>query len=220
MSHENDQTEQLGEQEAAHTGKKGGVSEARRSNPAYELFVLGELMQGPHHGYKLNEIINRILGPQRQLSWGTLYPLIKRLEQEGLITIFVEQQSEFAQEERRERGQPRRAYTITDAGRERFFELMHQPQGYAYHPELFAVQLSKFNLLTPQERLSVLERYRTYLETFRDHYRKGQPRVKLNPQLNEDERIFVLQLVDYNLHMLNAEITWFERAIAEIERAE
>ncbi|GHO65434.1 hypothetical protein KSC_043260 [Ktedonobacter sp. SOSP1-52] len=211
MSYENDQITPLDEQNA-HAYRS---SEARKSNPAYELFVLGELMQGPQHGYKLNEIINHILGPQRQLSWGTLYPLIRRLEREGLITIFVDTQHETAPQERRGRGQPRRAYTITEKGRELFFELMCQPQGYAYHPELFTVQLSKFNLLLPQERLNVLERYRRYLESSRSYYHNALASLRLNPRVREDECPFAEQLVDYNLHMLGAEIAWFEHAIAK-----
>lgn len=55
---------------------RGGERGGRGANPVYELFVLGELMTGPHYGYKLHEIIQRILGPFQRLSWGTLYPLI------------------------------------------------------------------------------------------------------------------------------------------------
>ena len=51
----------------------------------YELFVLGELMDGPHHGYKLREILSNLFGPFRQISWGMLYPLIRQLEREGLL---------------------------------------------------------------------------------------------------------------------------------------
>src|SRR5258706_7725123 len=56
-----------------------------RKSTMYELFVLGELMDGPHHGYSLREILSRMLGPFRQISWGVLYPLIRQLEREGLI---------------------------------------------------------------------------------------------------------------------------------------
>ena len=59
-------------------------SGARRGK-LYELVVLGELIGGPHHGYLLREILGKIFGPFRQISWGALYPLIHRLEQQGLI---------------------------------------------------------------------------------------------------------------------------------------
>ena len=60
----------------------------------YELFVLGELMDGPHHGYLLREILGRLLGPFRHISCGVLYPLIRQLEREGLIVPFEEDGNE------------------------------------------------------------------------------------------------------------------------------
>ena len=59
-------------------------SSSRRGR-VYELFVLGELTAGSHHGYLLREILGKILGPFRQVSWGALYPLIHRLSRDGLI---------------------------------------------------------------------------------------------------------------------------------------
>src|SRR5579885_3084889 len=83
----------------------------------YELFVLGELAVQPLYGYLLREIAERILGPLSPLSWGILYPLINRLEKDGLTTSSVEQpRADFP---RKERGQPRRIYSITPAGRDR-----------------------------------------------------------------------------------------------------
>lgn len=45
----------------------------------YEIFVLGELMEMDKHGYLLQERLKRFVGPIRQISSGTLYPLISRL---------------------------------------------------------------------------------------------------------------------------------------------
>src|SRR5437588_8571148 len=89
------------------------AASGRNASLVYELFVLGELMTGPHYGYKLHEIIQRILGPFQRLSWGTLYPLIRRLEQQGLLVSEVAQQSTSFGEER---GSQRKAYHITEVG--------------------------------------------------------------------------------------------------------
>ena len=55
----------------------------------YELFVLGELVHKPMHGYLLQRVVQEAIGPVRQMSWGALYPLLKRLERDGLITRAV-----------------------------------------------------------------------------------------------------------------------------------
>lgn len=36
-------------------------------------------MDGPHYGYILREILGRLLGPFRHISWDVLYPLIRRV---------------------------------------------------------------------------------------------------------------------------------------------
>ena len=55
------------------------------SKSLYELFVLGRLMSQPFHGYLLRQLLGVAIGPTRQISWGVLYPLIRRLEEGGLI---------------------------------------------------------------------------------------------------------------------------------------
>ena len=103
------------------------AASGRNANPVYELFVLGELITGPHHGYRLYEIIQRILGPFQRLSWGTLYPLIRRLEQQGFLVSEVGQHPAHVSEGR---GPQRKVYRITERGRERFFALMLDPGEY------------------------------------------------------------------------------------------
>src|SRR5260221_14647378 len=55
----------------------------------YELYVLGELMEQPVHGYLPPQILSHILGPYRPMSWGGLYPPIHRLWQEGAFLPLV-----------------------------------------------------------------------------------------------------------------------------------
>jgi hypothetical protein len=57
----------------------------------YELFVLGELMVQPMSGSFLHETARRILEPFRPLSWGIISPLLRRLEQQGLVRSVIEQ---------------------------------------------------------------------------------------------------------------------------------
>src|SRR3989442_4739910 len=110
----------------------------RQPNPVYELFVLGELMVQPLYGYLLHEIVNMILGPFHRLSWGTLYPLIRGLEQEGFITSQV--QKRRAGLLQTERGPSRKVYALTETGQTRFLALMLDPGDYnPDYPNLFAM---------------------------------------------------------------------------------
>src|SRR5215510_9216586 len=91
---------------------------ARRGR-LYELFVLGELIGGPHHGYLLHEILSKILGPFRTASWGALYPLIHRLEEDGFIVPDMKTKRSDSEGKRSRRY----IYRITKTGRDRFQEL-------------------------------------------------------------------------------------------------
>ncbi|HLZ64002.1 MAG TPA: PadR family transcriptional regulator, partial [Ktedonosporobacter sp.] len=180
---------------------RGRASGGRSPNPAYELFVLGELMTGAHHGYILHEIIQRMLGPFHRLSWGTLYPLFRRLEQQGLITSETEPRSQ------EEGGQPRKLYHITEAGQSRFFTLMLDRGEYSPdYQDLFMVKLSKFVFLTSPQQLVVLQQYREYLRVLREHYYVGGQSLPFNPVISEQERPFLLQIADYQVLTLDAKL--------------
>jgi|SRR5882724_11528404 len=185
----------------------------RGVNPlVYELFVLGELMVQPLYGYLLHEIADHMLGPWNPLSWGILYPLIKRLEQDGLTASVVEQHKD--QFPRKERGQPRRIYSITPAGRERFMALMLQTLEYSRDtPKLFTIKLTKFQFLTPAQRVEILRWYRGYLEGLRAYYETANREIQQNPQIVDQERKWILRSIDYQLHRFDGELGWIDSQI-------
>jgi len=91
----------------------------------YELLVLSLLMHWPLHAYRIAKIANEIIGPEDQISTGTLSTLLSKLAQTGLITPADPGMTPFSSD------RPSRVFAITPAGRERFFELMLET---ASHP--------------------------------------------------------------------------------------
>ena len=57
---------------------------ARRAE-TIELAVLGLLHEGPMHGYELRKRLNLMLGWGRVLSYGSLYPTLKKMLRGALI---------------------------------------------------------------------------------------------------------------------------------------
>ena len=190
------------------------AASGRNANPVYELFVLGELITGPHHGYRLYEIIQRILGPFQRLSWGTLYPLIRRLEQQGFLVSEVGQHPAHFSEGR---GPQRKVYRITERGRERFFTLMLEPGEYGRdYAEVFTIKLSKFSLLSATQQRVILQQRRDYLSALRDHYAHGTNQLKANTAISKEELPYLLQIPDYHIHKCDAELAWIESKIASL----
>jgi DNA-binding PadR family transcriptional regulator len=73
--------------------------------------ILGFLIDQPMHGYELKRALSPALPPERRVNDGVLYPLLKRMEAEGLISGRVE---------RRDGAPDRRVFHPTEGGRSAF----------------------------------------------------------------------------------------------------
>lgn len=70
--------------------------------------VLHVLLQGPNHGYAIARAVERDSSEALRLGEGTLYPVLRSLEQDGLL---------ISEWETVETGPARKVYRITAAGR-------------------------------------------------------------------------------------------------------
>ncbi|MGH2494482.1 MAG: PadR family transcriptional regulator [Ktedonobacteraceae bacterium] len=132
----------------------------------YEFILLAQLMNGPAHGYLIAKIINDIIGPFARLSYGRLYPLLAKLEENGLIS------SEVDSAGGKQRDRHLRIYTITDAGHMRFQLLMNDTNlNPGEYQKLFAYKVTAFRHVTRTERLRLIEHYINHCQTNIFHLR-------------------------------------------------
>jgi DNA-binding PadR family transcriptional regulator len=125
----------------------------------YEFMVLAVLMQGPGHGYLIAKIINDIIGPYARVSSGRLYPLLAKLEQNGLITTVDEPVS------RQQGNRQLHIYKLTDAGRLRFHALMEDiSSNPGEYRTLFRLKVAWFSYITLLERLRLMDHYVNYCQ--------------------------------------------------------
>jgi DNA-binding PadR family transcriptional regulator len=171
----------------------------------YELFILGKLMHRPMHGYQLQSIINAALGPHRRLSWGTLYPLLRKLEQGGFIVTRGSNSRD---------GRGTKTYRIAAHGRQRFFELVRSgAERDAEFRDLFRIRLANFGHLGTADRLAVLEEYRKFLAALVSHSEEMAGAVLNAPGMAPAERPYVLKAIDYQRHVAASEIAWLDDLI-------
>jgi hypothetical protein len=52
-----------------------------------ELAILGLLQEQPRHGYELKKVLRETLGSFWGVSFGSLYPALRRLERSGAIEV-------------------------------------------------------------------------------------------------------------------------------------
>ena len=126
----------------------------------YEFIILAQLMNGAAHGYLIAKIINDIIGPFARISYGRLYPLLAKLEENGLITAETDTIAG------KQRDRQLRIYTITDAGRIRFQLMMNDTgSNQGEYQKLFAYKVTAFSHITPGERLRLIDHYIHYCQT-------------------------------------------------------
>jgi DNA-binding PadR family transcriptional regulator len=87
---------------------------------AIKYSILGLLLYKDMHGYRIKEHIEKNFGYMWSINYGQIYPNLKRLRADGLIT-----QTEIVQNG--EKGPPRKLYSITPAGEEAFFQWVSSP---------------------------------------------------------------------------------------------
>jgi len=121
-----------------------------------ELAILGLLKEHPMHGYQLNRELSEQLGGLWRVSYGSLYPSLRRLERAGAISSEPGGGS----------GARRKTvYAITDEGERLFLELLQEPPHEGQTEDTrFRVRMAFFRYLPPETRVRVLERRRQGLQ--------------------------------------------------------
>ena len=125
----------------------------------YEFILLAQLMNGPAHGYLIAKIINDMIGPFARISYGRLYPLLAKLEENGLVAAEVDGSG-------KQRDHQLRIYTITDAGRMRFQILMDDTNlNPGEYQKLFAYKVTAFSHISPTDRLRLIDHFIHHCQT-------------------------------------------------------
>jgi DNA-binding PadR family transcriptional regulator len=170
------------------------IESIHRRSPVLDLAILGLLREEPRHGYELK----RALGDLGfwQVSFGSLYPALRRLEKRGFI--------------RAAKGEGRRkAYRITQPGRERFGKMLAEAGDGSDRG--FQLRLAFLGYLEQPRRLGVLENRRTMLQErlhgARDSFR-GARRSATSPDR------YRMALMERRVRSTEADIAWLDELIA------
>ncbi|MBZ5960832.1 MAG: PadR family transcriptional regulator [Leuconostoc gelidum] len=103
----------------------------------YELYVLGQLLFTDRSAYKLRFVLENVLGINRKVSFGVLYPLLEKMENSG--TIVMTNDLDW-------RG--KKKLHVTAVGRSRFDTLMREPiSKNAHMDDVYLFKLSSLSLV-------------------------------------------------------------------------
>ncbi|MEB3020046.1 PadR family transcriptional regulator [[Mycobacterium] crassicus] len=166
-----------------------------------ELAILGLLLESPMHGYELRKRLTGLLGAFRAFSYGSLYPALRRMQTAGVIA-----------EDATPTGTPvrraRRVYRMTDAGRQRFNELVADTGPQNYTDDGFGVHLAFFNRTPAEARMRILEGRRRQVEERREGLRNAVARASTSLDR------YTRQLHQLGLESSEREVKWLNELIA------
>ncbi|WP_404389934.1 PadR family transcriptional regulator [Humibacillus xanthopallidus] len=170
-----------------------------------EFAVLGLLHDGPLHGYELRKRLTTALGIFRALSYGSLYPALKRLVDAGWI--------HETQEPTTAGKRPRITYELTADGKEHFQDLVAASGPDAWDDDDFDVRFAFFSRTEAQVRLRILEGRRSRLEERLANIRDASTRNR--------ERMdgYTLALQQHGEDAAEREVRWLEELIVAERRA-
>ena len=175
-----------------------------------EFAILGLLQQSPMHGYELRKELAQVLGGLRTISFGSLYPALKRLHAAGYLTTDEPDRGALLPADAPpltgRRGKV--VYRITAEGKERFQELVEQSGPEAYDDGgLFGVRLAFFRHTAADVRLRILEGRRRTVEQQREGLRTSLARTR--QRLDQ----YTLELQRHGLESVDREVRWLSELI-------
>jgi DNA-binding PadR family transcriptional regulator len=162
------------------------------------------------HGYELRKQLAQLLGGLRSISYGSLYPALRRMQAAGFVTTDEPDRHALLPADAPpltgRRGKV--VYTITAEGKERFHELVSETGPEAYDDEgLFGIRLAFFRLTEADVRLRILEGRRRTVEQQREGLRTSLARTR--------ERLdrYTLELQRHGLESVDREVRWLSELI-------
>jgi DNA-binding PadR family transcriptional regulator len=192
-----------------------------------ELAILGLLKEQPLHGYELKKQLGETLGSLWGISYGSLYPALRRLERDGEIEI-VEPElptvpipatgslaGDLAAARLRRPAKPtrrtRKAYRITAVGDARLSQLLLDDDTAGDDERTFALKLAFCGHLEPAARLELLERRRAALVDRLSRSRRTSP--------SRGDR-YTRSLLEHRTQSTQRDLEWVETLIAAERRDE
>ncbi|MGI5951323.1 MAG: PadR family transcriptional regulator [Brooklawnia sp.] len=166
-----------------------------------ELAILGRLAHGPSHGYEVRKHVNVVLGQLRKVSFGSLYPALRRLLDRGLICDCGGGLPRIVS------GRSRRIYHLTSQGEEHLADRLASADDSLWG-DAFSVQFSLLGMTDRRNRLRILRAQRDSTTSLLTVVDSWSPPAKDH---------YSEELVRHTRQMVGHELAWLDGLIAAEE---
>lgn len=174
---------------------------------ATEFAILGLLAEEPRSGYDIKNEIEERLSHFWSQSFGHIYPMLKRLDESGLVTKTVERQD----------GRPdRKVYCITDEGRSALRDWFTEPMSPPAPRNELLLRIFMGRHAPRGSLLRDLREHRGRMSRTLEELRAIRTRLDREGAPPEDDVYWGITL-SYGLQVLEAIVEWSRRAETELE---
>jgi DNA-binding PadR family transcriptional regulator len=176
------------------------ITRLQGGSKVLEMAILGALKEKPMHGYELKKRLSDLLGHFWKISFGSLYPALKRLEAKNAIEKAYSV---------KEKTRNRYVYRITQEGEDLFQKLLVDTRKASEisDADKFSLRLAFFQYMEPEMRLWLLEKRRGYLlDKLSDMGSPSKSRYK-------ESDSYRLGLYRHRQELMQSDVNWINEMI-------
>lgn len=171
-----------------------------------EFVTLGMLMQEKMSGYDIKKITEQTVGIFYKMSYGSLYPALKRLVKSNFIT-----------EEETNDSKNKKLYSITDQGRAHFMQWLREP--LHSNKKEYLIKIFFYDYLDePTKKLNLIAYQQDVLQHIAQIKAVESIVSKELEQLeNKDQYYNRVSVMHYGMHFYTMENEWLKKLIEKEE---
>ncbi|HIW31677.1 MAG TPA: PadR family transcriptional regulator [Candidatus Paenibacillus intestinavium] len=167
-----------------------------------EFVTLGMLMQGKMSGYDIKKITEQTVGIFYKMSYGSLYPALKRLVNSTFVT-----------EEETNDSKNKKIYSITELGQAHFMQWLREP--LHSNKREYLIKIFFYDYLDEPTRKQNLIAYQQHVAHHIAQIEAVQTIVSKELEQLEDKSQYYnrVSVMHYGLHFYNMENEWLKKII-------
>jgi DNA-binding PadR family transcriptional regulator len=170
--------------------------------------ILGMLSIAPMSGYDIKKEVETSISNFWTESYGQIYPVLKNLIAERLVTKTVE----------REAGKPdRHVYSLTARGRKELRRWLRQGFAPKVQRDEFLLKLFFGEEITPKANITHVEQFRQLQRGLLQKYGAVEKEIRREYADNSNAPYW-LMTVRYGQHVSRALLQWCDKTLAELNR--
>jgi PadR family transcriptional regulator AphA len=162
------------------------------------FFILGLLTQQPMSGYDVKRFLKGLSWLIGSPSGGSLYPILRALRQEGLVTVEIVPGLDKP---------PKKVYSITEAGRQQLQAWVDQPAVSKAPLKAFVMRLLLAGNFSSAGLMAHLRQRRAQVAA---HHQALHEAVDMSREERDLERFLAM---DYGLTLASAELSWLDNTL-------